>query len=81
MPGIKGDLIVVFTQNMSEEMKEAQRKSDERILQEHKTEEDVRQKLKEDADKKKGQAILKNAAKAKKNLEENDKILEQEEKA
>ena len=81
MPGIKGDLIVVFTQNMSEGMKEAQRKSDERILQEHKTEEDVRQELKEDADKKKGQAILKNAAKAKKNLEENDKILEQEEKA
>ena len=81
MPGIKGDLVVVFTQNMSEEMKEAQRKSDERILQEHKTEEDVRQKLKEDADKKKGQAILKNAAKAKKNLEENDKIVEQEEKA
>ena len=81
MPGIKGDLIVVFTQNMSEEMKEAQRKSDERILQEHKTEEDVRQKLKEDADKKKGQAILKNAAKAKKNLEQNDKIVEQEEKA
>ena len=81
MPGIKGDLIVVFTQNMSEGMKEAQRKSDERILQEHKTEEDVRQKLKEDADKKKGLAILKNAAKAKKNLEENDKILEQEEKA
>ena len=81
MPGIKGDLIVVFTQNMSEGMKEAKRKSDERILQEHKTEEDVRQKLKEDADKKKGQAILKNAAKVKKNFEENDKILEQEEKA
>ena len=81
MPGIKGDLIVVFTQNMSEGMKEAKRKSDERILQEHKIEEDVRQKLKEDADKKKEQAILKNAAKAKKRLEENDKILEQEEKA
>ena len=81
MPCIKGDPIVVSTQNMSEGMKEAKRKSDERILQEHKTEEDVRQKLKEDADKKKGQAILKNAAKAKKNLEENDKILEQEEKA
>ena len=80
MPGIKGDLIVVFTQNMSEGMKEAKRKSDERILQEHKIEEDVRQKLKEDADKKKEQAILKNAAKAKKRLEENDKILEQEEK-
>ena len=66
---------------MSEGMKEAKRKSDERILQEHKIEEDVRQKLKEDADKKKEQAILKNAAKAKKRLEENDKILEQEEKA
>ena len=81
MPCIKGDPIVVSTQNMSEGMKEAKRKSDERILQEYKTEEDVRQKLKEDADKKKEQAILKNAAKAKKRLEENDKILEQEEKA
>ena len=81
MPCIKGDPIVVSTQNMSEGMKEAKRKSDERILQEHKIEEDVRQKLKEDADKKKEQAILKNAAKAKKRLEENDKILEQEEKA
>ena len=81
MPCINGDPIVVSTQNMSEGMKEAKRKSDERILQEHKTEEDVRQKLKEDADKKKEQAILKNAAKAKKRLEENDKILEQEEKA
>ena len=81
MPCIKGDPIVVSTQNMSEGMKEAKRKSDERILQEHKTEEDVRQKLKEDADKKKEQAVLKNAAKAKKRLEENDKILEQEEKA
>ena len=81
MPCIKGDPIVVFTQNMSEGMKEAKRKSDERILQEHKIEEDVRQKLKEDADNKKEQAILKNAAKAKKRLEENDKILEQEEKA
>ena len=81
MPCIKGDPIVVFTQNMSEGMKEAKRKSDERILQEHKIEEDVRQKLTEDADKKKEQAILKNAAKAKKRLEENDKILEQEEKA
>ena len=81
MPCIKDDPIVVFTQNMSEGMKEAKRKSDERILQEHKIEEDVRQKLKEDADNKKEQAILKNAAKAKKRLEENDKILEQEEKA
>ena len=50
-------------------MKEAKRKNDERILEEHKVEEDVRQKLKEDADKKKEQeAMLKNAAKSAKNL-------------
>ena len=44
---------IVFTQNMLEGMKEAKRKNDERILEEHKAEEEVRQKLKEDADKKK----------------------------
>ena len=50
-------------------MKEAKRKNDERILEEHKVEEEVRQKLKEDADKKKEQeAMLKNAAKSAKNL-------------
>ena len=34
-------------------MKEAKRKNDERILEEHEAEEEVRQKLKEDTDKKK----------------------------
>ena len=34
-------------------MKEAKRKNDERLLEEHKAEEEVRQKLKEDTDKKK----------------------------
>ena len=41
--------------------------------------EELRQKLKEDADKKKEQAMLKNAAKSKKNLEENE-MFEQEER-
>ena len=42
--------------------------------------EELRQKLKEDADKKKEQAMLKNAAKSKKNLEENE-MFEQEERS
>ena len=46
-----GSHCIVFTQNM-EGIKEAKRKNDERILEEHKAEE-VRQKLKEDAGKKK----------------------------
>ena len=75
-----GSHCIVFTQNMLEAMKEAERKNDERILEEHKAEEEVRQKLKEDADKKKEQdALLKNAAKSKKNLEENE-MFEQEER-
>ena len=48
-----GSHCIVFTQNMLEEMKEAKKKNDERILEKHKAEEEVRQKLKEDADKKK----------------------------
>ena len=75
-----GSHCIVFTQNILEEMKEAKKKNDERILEEHKAEEEVRQKLKEDADKKKEQdALLKNAAKSKKNLEENE-MFEQEER-
>ena len=63
---------------MLEGIKEAKRKN-ERTLEEHKAEE-VRQKLKEDADKKKEQeAMLKNVAKSKKNLEENE-MFEQEER-
>ena len=66
---------------MLEGMKEAKRRNNERIFEEHKAEEEVRQKLKEDADKKKEQeAMLKNAAKSKKNLEEKEKIFEQEER-
>ena len=65
---------------MLEGMKEAKRRNNERIFEEHKAEEEVRQKLKEDADKKKEQdALLKNAAKSKKNLEENE-MFEQEER-
>ena len=64
---------------MLERMKEAKRKNDERILEELKAEEEVRQKLKEDADnKKEEEAMLKNAAKSKINLEENEKMFEQE---
>ena len=70
---------IVFTQNMLEGMKEAKRKNDERILKEHKAEEEVRQKLKEDK-KKEQEAMLKNAAKSKKNLEENKNMFEQEER-
>ena len=44
---------IVFTQNMLEGMREAKRKNNGRILKERKAEEEVRQKLKEDADKKK----------------------------
>ena len=77
----EGSHCIVFTQNMLEGMKEAQRRNNERIFEEHKAEEEVRQKLKEDADKKKEQeAMLKNAAKSKKNLEEKEKIFEQEER-
>ena len=73
-----GSHCIVFTQNMLEGIKEAKRKN-ERTLEEHKAEE-VRQKLKEDADKKKEQeAMLKNVAKSKKNLEENE-MFEQEER-
>ena len=76
----EGSHCIVFTQNMLEGMKEAQRRNNERIFEEHKAEEEVRQKLKEDADKKKEQdALLKNAAKSKKNLEENE-MFEQEER-
>ena len=74
-----GSHCIVFTQNMLEEMKEAKRKNDERILKEHKAEEEVRQKLKEDK-KKEQEAMLKNAAKSKKNLEENKNMFEQEER-
>ena len=74
-----GSHCIVFTQNMLEEMKEAKRKNDERILKEHKAEEEVRQKLKEDQ-KKEQEAMLKNAAKSKKNLEENKNMFEQEER-
>ena len=75
-----GSHCIVFTHNMLEGMKGAKRKNDERILEEHKAEEEVRQKLKENGDKKKEQkAMLKNAAKSKKNLEENEKMFEQEE--
>ena len=42
-----GSHCIVFTQNMLEGMKEAKRKNDERILEEHKAEEEVRQKLNE----------------------------------
>ena len=71
-----GSHCIVFTQDMLEGMMEAKRKNDERIFEEHKAEEEVRQKLKEDADKKKEQeAMLKNAAKSKKNLEENKKMM------
>ena len=73
-----GSHCIVFTQNMLEGIKEAKREN-ERTLEEHKAEE-VRQKLKEDADKKKEQeAMLKNVAKSKKNLEENE-MFEQEER-
>ena len=76
----EGSHCIVFTQNMLEGMKEAKRRNNERIFEEHKAEEEVRQKLKEDADKKKEQdALLKNAAKSKKNLEENE-MFEQEER-
>ena len=72
---------IVFTQNMLEGMREAKRKNNGRILKERKAEEEVRQKLKEDADKKKEQeAMLKNAAKSKKDLEENEKMFEQQER-
>ena len=74
-----GSHCIVFTQNMLEGMKEAKRKNDERILKEHKAEEEVRQKLKEDK-KKEQEAMLKNAAKSKKNLEENKNMFEQEER-
>ena len=74
-----GSHCIVFTQNM-EGIKEAKRKNDERILEEHKAEE-VRQKLKEDADKKKEQeAMPKNVAKSKKNLEENEMFEKEERK-
>ena len=76
-----GSHCIVFTQNMLEGMKEAKRKNDERILEEHKAKKEVRQKLKEDDDKKNEQgAMLKNASKLKKSLEENEKVFEQEEK-
>ena len=74
-----GSHCIVFTQNMLEGMKEAKRKNDERILKEHKAEEEVRQKLKEDK-KKEQEAMLKNAAKSKKNSEENKNMFEQEER-
>ena len=75
-----GSHCIVFTQNMLEGMKEAKRKNDERILKEHKAEEEVRQKLKEDADENKEQeAMLKNAVKSKKNLEENKNMFEEKE--
>ena len=61
---------IAFTQKILEGMKEAKRKNDERILEKHKAEEKVRQKLKEDADQKKEQeAMPKNAAKSKENLQ------------
>ena len=41
-----GSHCIVFTQNMLEGMKEAKRKIYEKILDEHKAEEEVRQKLK-----------------------------------
>ena len=50
-------------------------------MEEHRADEELRQKLKEDADKKKEQeAMLKNAAKSKKNLEENE-MFEQEKRS
>ena len=49
-------------------------------MEEHRAEEELRQKVKEDADKKKEEAMLKNAGKSKKNLEENE-MFEQEERS
>ena len=54
-----GSLCIVFTQNMLKGMKQAKRKNDEIILEEHRAEEELRQKVKEDADKKKEEAMLK----------------------
>ena len=49
-------------------------------MEEHRAEEELRQKVKEDADEKKEEATLKNAGKSKKNLEENE-MFEQEERS
>ena len=49
-------------------------------MEEHRAEEELRQKVKEDADEKKEEAMLKNAGKSKKNLEENE-MFEQEERS